>query len=90
MGMQERVVKYESVYEEVTDEEDKGRVSFIKIYNVGQKVVTRRCSGMPAHMVLLNILKAIDLSWRSHRRRCSSVLSFVWESVETGKCFFSW
>ena len=56
MGMQERVVKYESVYEEVTDEEDKGRVSFIKIYNVGQKVVTRRCSGYIPSQVAFHLM----------------------------------
>jgi hypothetical protein len=33
----ERVAKYEQVYEEVLDNEDGGKISYIKMYNVGQK-----------------------------------------------------
>jgi 6-phosphofructo-2-kinase len=50
------VVQYEAVYEEVVDEEDGGNVSFIKIYNVGQKVVTRRCSGYIPSQVAFHLM----------------------------------
>lgn len=41
----ERVKAYEAVYEELADDEDDGNVSYIKVYNVGQKVVTRNTTG---------------------------------------------
>ena len=34
----ERVRKYEAVYEELVDTEDAGKISYIKLFNVGQKV----------------------------------------------------
>lgn len=52
----QRVIEYESVYEEVTDEEDRGRASYIKIYNVGEKVVTRRCSGYIPSQVAFHLM----------------------------------
>lgn len=36
---------YESVYETIEDNEDGGNIQYIKLYNVGQKVVTRNCKG---------------------------------------------
>ena len=33
------------MYEPVEDTEDAGRVSYIKMYNVGQKMATRYCNG---------------------------------------------
>lgn len=41
----ERVRAYEAVYEELADDEDDGGISYIKVYNVGQKVVTRNTTG---------------------------------------------
>mmetsp|Transcript_11009 Transcript_11009/g.14318 ORF Transcript_11009/g.14318 Transcript_11009/m.14318 type:complete len:573 (+) Transcript_11009:54-1772(+) len=52
----ERVKNYEEVYEELLDDEDKGRISFIKIYNVGQKVVTRMCSGYIPSQVAFHLM----------------------------------
>lgn len=40
-----RVVAYEKVYETIKDEEDDANISYIKLINVGQKVITRNCSG---------------------------------------------
>lgn len=36
---------YEAVYETIEDNEDQGGIQYIKLYNVGQKVVTRNCKG---------------------------------------------
>ena len=36
---------YEKVYETIEDNEDHGGIQYIKLYNVGQKVVTRNCKG---------------------------------------------
>lgn len=36
---------YETVYETIEDNEDRGGIQYIKLYNVGQKVVTRNCKG---------------------------------------------
>ena len=41
----ERVKAYEAVYEAIEDNEDGGDIQYIKLYNVGQKVVTRNCKG---------------------------------------------
>ena len=41
----DRVSAYERIYEEVGDEEQSEQVSYIKIINVGQKIITRNCSG---------------------------------------------
>ena len=40
-----RVVAYEKVYETIIDSEDSANISYIKLINVGQKVITRNCSG---------------------------------------------
>jgi broad specificity phosphatase PhoE/predicted kinase len=40
-----RVVAYERVYETIIDSEDSANISYIKLINVGQKVITRNCSG---------------------------------------------
>jgi hypothetical protein len=37
--------EYEARYDTIEDDEDDGEVSFIKIINVGEKVITRKCSG---------------------------------------------
>ena len=44
----ERVHAYEKVYESISDEENS---SYIKLINVGQKVITRMCTG--ANTILL-------------------------------------
>lgn len=36
---------YEEVYETIEDTEDSGDIRYIKLYNVGQKVVTKNCKG---------------------------------------------
>lgn len=41
----ERVHAYERVYETIEDSEDSGQISYIKLVNVGQKVITRNCTG---------------------------------------------
>lgn len=41
----ERVAAYEKVYETIQDDEDNNQVSYIKLINVGQKVITRNCTG---------------------------------------------
>lgn len=40
-----RVKAYEKVYESIEDDEDDGHISYIKLINVGQKTITRGCSG---------------------------------------------
>jgi 6-phosphofructo-2-kinase / fructose-2,6-biphosphatase 2 len=51
-----RVKKYEEVYEEVLDDEDDGRIAFIKVYNVGLKVVTRKCDGYVPSQVAFHLM----------------------------------
>lgn len=41
----QRVKAYEAVYETIEDNEDGGDIQYIKLYNVGQKVVTKNCKG---------------------------------------------
>lgn len=40
-----RVHAYEKVYETIVDTEDNGGISYIKLENVGEKMITRNCSG---------------------------------------------
>jgi predicted kinase len=40
-----RVKQYERVYETITDDENNGNIAYIKLINVGQKVITRNCHG---------------------------------------------
>ena len=40
-----RVTAYEKVYETIEDSEDGGEIAYIKLINVGQKVITHRCGG---------------------------------------------
>ena len=40
-----RVKAYEQVYESIEDNEDNQQISYIKLINVGQKVITRYCHG---------------------------------------------
>mmetsp|Transcript_19768 Transcript_19768/g.55740 ORF Transcript_19768/g.55740 Transcript_19768/m.55740 type:complete len:533 (+) Transcript_19768:49-1647(+) len=41
----ERVRLYEERYETITDDEESGAIRYIKLFNVGQKVVLKHCSG---------------------------------------------
>jgi hypothetical protein len=41
----ERVKAYEAAYEPIEDEEDDGNIAYVKVINVGQKTVTRLCTG---------------------------------------------
>ena len=41
----ERVKAYEAAYETIEDEENYGNISYIKLINVGQKIITRNCAG---------------------------------------------
>ena len=40
-----RVKAYERVYQTIEDHEDKKQISYIKLINVGQKVISRNCTG---------------------------------------------
>jgi hypothetical protein len=40
-----RVKQYEKVYETITDDENNQQIAYIKLINVGQKVITRHCHG---------------------------------------------
>ena len=39
----ERVTAYEKVYKNIEDKEDSNQICYIKLINVGQKVITRNC-----------------------------------------------
>ncbi|CAM9115090.1 unnamed protein product [Ectocarpus fasciculatus] len=41
----DRVRAYEKVYESIEDDEDGGNICYLKLINVGQKTITRGCSG---------------------------------------------
>jgi len=41
----DRVAAYERVYQTIQDDEDSNNISYIKLINVGQKVITRNCNG---------------------------------------------
>jgi len=41
----QRVKAYEKVYETIADFEDSNKISYIKLVNVGQKVISRNCFG---------------------------------------------
>lgn len=41
----DRVRAYERVYESIEDDEDNGNICYLKLINVGQKTITRGCSG---------------------------------------------
>jgi len=41
----DRVAAYEKVYQSIEDDEDNNNISYIKLINVGQKVITRNCTG---------------------------------------------
>lgn len=40
-----RVLAYEKVYETIEDYEDRSQISYIKLINVGEKVISRHCTG---------------------------------------------
>jgi hypothetical protein len=40
-----RVREYEKRYHTIEDDEDDGQISYIKLINVGQKVISRNCTG---------------------------------------------
>lgn len=40
-----RVRAYERAYECIEDNEDEGQIKYLKLINVGQKTITRGCSG---------------------------------------------
>lgn len=41
----QRVLAYEKVYETIEDDEDNSQICYLKLVNVGQKTITRGCSG---------------------------------------------
>ncbi len=41
----QRVRMYEKAYETIKDSEDSGNLSYIKVINIGQKMITRNCTG---------------------------------------------
>jgi len=44
----QRIKNYEERYETIRDEEHGGEMRYIKVFNVGQKVILRRCDGYAA------------------------------------------
>jgi len=44
----QRIKHYEERYETIRDEENGGEMRYIKVFNVGQKVILRRCDGYAA------------------------------------------
>jgi hypothetical protein len=49
----DRVKAYERVYEPIQDNEDNDNVSYIKMVNVGEKIITRNCTGyLPSQVAL--------------------------------------
>lgn len=63
-----RVHAYEKVYETIVDSEDDGNISYIKLINVGQKVITRNCTEYLASQVTsLPPLSSIDASYAAYR-----------------------
>jgi broad specificity phosphatase PhoE len=42
---EERVKAYQLVYETIEDDEENREISYIKVINVGQKVITHKCNG---------------------------------------------
>eukprot|EP01034_Spumella_vulgaris_P022553 gene22554-28687_t len=70
-----RVKAYEKVYETINDDEDSQMISYIKLINVGQKVITRNCHGyLPSQVAFY--LQNVHLSPRK------IFLSVIAESVE--------
>lgn len=53
-----RVHAYEKVYETIGDNEDEGNISYIKLINVGQKVITRNCTEYLASQVAFYLQNA--------------------------------
>lgn len=52
---------YEAVYETIEDNEDGGDIQYIKLYNVGQKVVTRNCKGyLPSQVAFYLQARKVD------------------------------
>lgn len=50
-----RVAQYEKVYETIEDTENQGAISYIKLINVGQKLITRNCSGFLASQIAFHL-----------------------------------
>ncbi len=74
-----RVKAYEKVYETIEDHEDSGSIAYIKLINVGQKVITRNCHGyLPSQVAFY--LQNVHISPRK------IYLSVVAESVES-QCY---
>jgi broad specificity phosphatase PhoE len=42
---EKRVEQYKHAYEEIEDSEDSSNISYIKLINVGQKIIARNCNG---------------------------------------------
>lgn len=50
-----RVAQYERVYETLQDDENQGAISYIKLINVGQKLITRNCAGFLASQIAFHL-----------------------------------
>lgn len=77
----DRVRAYEQVYETIEDYEDEAQIQYIKLYNVGQKVVTRNCKGyLPSQVAfyLQNIHIGPRKIWLT--RHAESVSQVIGES----------
>lgn len=47
----ERVKAYEQVYQTLEDEEGDGDIAYLKVINVGEKIVARHCTGFVTSQV---------------------------------------
>lgn len=47
----DRVEAYEKVYETLEDEEGNGGIAYLKVINVGEKIVARHCTGFVTSQV---------------------------------------
>mgnify|MGYP006077230405 CR=1 FL=1 len=80
-----RVQMYEKVYETIEDHEDNGNLSYIKMINVGQKMITRNCSGYIPSQISFYLqnchihTRKIYLSLTSMNMNAAS-----WQGGETG------
>lgn len=64
-----RVRAYESVYETINDDEGEGSICYIKLINVGQKVITRNCHGyLPSQVAFY--LQNVHIQPRKVSRTC--------------------
>ena len=57
-----RVRAYEKVYQTCQDDEDSSQISYIKLINVGQKIITRNCTGYLPSQVCPSVCVSVTVS----------------------------